>query len=72
MKLTKMKKPRTRATRTVDMSPEAIDQRFRELGQLYELGIEISGARWLGTLEDIEKSSAKSGRNSVPRAGKRT
>ena len=58
-KLTKMKKPRTRARRTVDMSPEAIDRRLRELGQLYELGIEIRTARWLGTLKDIEASSAK-------------
>ncbi len=42
------------------MSPEAIDRRLRELGQLYELGIEIRTARWLGTLKEIEESSAKS------------
>jgi len=41
------------------MSPEAIDQRLRDLGQLYELGIQIRSARWLGTLEDLERSSEK-------------
>ena len=66
MKLMKMKKTRKRVRRTVDLSPEAIDQRLRELGQLYELGIEISTARWLGPLKDIEESSEKSSRNKVP------
>ena len=41
------------------MSPEAIDRRLRELGQLYELGIEIQTARWLGTLKELEENSAK-------------
>ena len=54
------------------MSPEAIDQRLRDLGQLYELGIEIGSARWLGTLKDLERSSAKSDGKPVSQADKRT
>jgi hypothetical protein len=46
------------AARAVDMSPEAIDRRLRELGQLYELGLEIRGARWLGTVEEIARGQA--------------
>lgn len=40
---------------SVEFSSEAIDLRFRELSQLYELGIAIRGARWLGTLCEIEE-----------------
>lgn len=65
-----MKKTRRRTKRTVDMSPEAIDQRLRDLGQLYELGIEIRSARWLGTLKDLERSSAKSDSMPVSQADK--
>ena len=32
----------------VDMSPEAIDRRLRELGQLYELGMSLQKARRIG------------------------
>jgi hypothetical protein len=32
----------------VDMSPEAIDRRLRELGQLYELGISLQKAKKVG------------------------
>ena len=32
----------------VDMSPEGIDRRLREVGQLYELGISLQKARRLG------------------------
>ena len=52
-----------RATRAVDMSSEAIDRRLRELSQLYELGLEIRGAHWLGTLEEIAN------RDSAPESG---
>lgn len=72
MKLSKMKKTRTPARRTVDMSPEAIDQRLRELGQLYELGVEIRSAQWLGTLKELEESSAKRGSAPVSPSGKGT
>lgn len=42
--------------KTVDMSSEAIDQRLRELGQLYELGMELRSARRVGTLEEVQGS----------------
>lgn len=32
----------------VDMSPQAIDRRLRELGQLYELGMSLQKARRIG------------------------
>ena len=38
------------------MSPEAIDQRLRELGQLYELGMQIRDAKWLGKLKELEEN----------------
>ena len=47
------------AARAVDMSPEAIDRRLRELSQLYELGLEIRGARWIGTVEEIAQRTAE-------------
>jgi hypothetical protein len=37
----------------VDLSPEAIDRRLRDLGQLYRLGKAITGARWLGTVREL-------------------
>jgi hypothetical protein len=42
----------------VDMSEEAIDRRLRELGQLYRLGMELRGARWLGTVEELARDAA--------------
>ena len=38
----------------VAMSPEAIDQRMRELSQLHELGMAIRGARRIGKAADFE------------------
>ncbi|MCK4765449.1 MAG: hypothetical protein KAW12_24820 [Candidatus Aminicenantes bacterium] len=37
----------------VEMSPEAIDRRLRELAQLYKLGIAIRDARRLGKVNEI-------------------
>jgi hypothetical protein len=37
----------------VDMSPEAIDRRLRDLGQIYRLGKEIPHARRLGKVRDL-------------------
>jgi|GEM_PF-2309911 len=36
-----------------DMSPEAIDRRLRELGQLYKLGMAIQHAKHLGKVKDL-------------------
>lgn len=35
-------------TSKVDMSPEAIGRRMRELGQLYQLGMSLQKARRIG------------------------
>ena len=57
-----------------DMSPEAIDQRLRELAQIYKLGMSLRDAQWLGpvnavpndncslTHPDHERSSVPPGR----------
>jgi hypothetical protein len=42
--------------REVDMSPEAIDRRLRELAQLYRLGVEIRDARRIGKVEDPRRN----------------
>ena len=34
-----------------DMSPAAIDQRLRELAQIYKLGMSLRDAQWLGPVE---------------------
>jgi hypothetical protein len=40
------------ARRSCDMSPEAIDRRLREVGQLYRLGMSIRTARRVGTVRE--------------------
>ena len=39
--------------RDVDMSPEAIDRRLRDVGQLYQLGLSLREAKYLGTVEEL-------------------
>lgn len=34
-----------------DMSPEAIDQRLRDLAQIYKLGMSLRDAKWLGPID---------------------
>lgn len=41
------------APRHPDMSPEAIDQRLRELAQIYMLGISLRDAKWLGPVNEV-------------------
>jgi hypothetical protein len=50
-----MKKATKTTTRKaqVDMSPEGIDRRMRDLAQLYRLGVEIAKARPLGKLRQL-------------------
>jgi hypothetical protein len=43
-------------TKPVDMSAEAIDQRLRDLGQLYKLGVSLRSARRLGRVRDLTSS----------------
>ena len=35
-------------SRRIDMSPEAIDQRLRDVAQIYKLGMSLRDTRWLG------------------------
>jgi len=49
------KDERPRRTIQVDMSPEAIDRRMRELAQLYRLGMRIRSARRLGKVRDLRR-----------------
>ncbi len=44
--------------RRVDMSPEAIDRRLREVASLYRLGISIATARRLGPKHELERQRA--------------
>jgi hypothetical protein len=42
-------------TGRVDMSPEAIDQRLRDLGQLYKFGMSLRDIKPLGEAVDCER-----------------
>jgi len=42
------------------MSPEAVDQRLRDLAQLYKLGMSICDAKILGTVEDLDSEKSVS------------
>lgn len=41
------------------MSPEAIDRRLRELGQLYKLGMAIQKAKHIGKVKDFVHKTNK-------------
>ena len=43
----------------VDMSPEAIDQRLREISQLRRLGLSFRDLRDLGRAEDLKEGRFK-------------
>lgn len=53
--------PTHQATKEVDMSPEEIDRRLRNLSQLYKLGMAIRKARLkpLGTVEESRREPAR-------------
>ncbi len=40
-----------------DMSSEAVDQRLRDLAQIYKLGMSLKGAQWLGPINGQSPSS---------------
>lgn len=41
----------------VDMSPQAVDQRLRDVAQLYRLGVSLQNAKVLGSVEDMRRGS---------------
>lgn len=49
----KIKGTGTKRSEQVDMSPEGIDRRMRDLAQIYRLGLEIAKARPAGKLRDL-------------------
>ena len=53
----KRNEPRQSRAAAVDMSPEAIDQRLRDVSQLRKLGLLIQEARPLGKWSDLRMSS---------------
>ena len=40
------------------MSPEAVDQRLREVSQLFKLGMSIREAKYLGTVEALARDES--------------
>ena len=51
-------KKRPRRTKMVDMSPNAIDRRLKDLGQLYTLGLTIKDAKRIGKLSIIKSENS--------------
>jgi hypothetical protein len=50
--------------RFIDMSPEALDQRLRDLAQLYKLGMALKDARRIGKVEQLRQAEPESSRSS--------
>ncbi len=46
-------------TPVVDMSPEAVAQRLRDLAQLYKLGMKLKHFRWLGPRQPPTDTAAE-------------
>ena len=55
-------------TRQVDMSPKAIDQRLRDLAQLYKLGMSLRDVKLVGKAADLRREAAEDGRRAAPAA----
>ena len=47
--------PTAKIRSEVDMSPEAVDQRLRDVAQLYKLGVSLRDAELLGPVEDMRR-----------------
>lgn len=56
-----------RDSRLTDMSPQAIDQRLRDLSQLHELGSQLLSARRLGPVEPEGTMTSASGNSPCSR-----
>ncbi len=55
-------------TQRVDMSPEAIDQRLRDLAQLYKLGMSLRDVKLVGKAVDLRRKAAEDGPRAAPAA----
>lgn len=64
-----MAKPVTHVpTRQVDISDEAIDQRLRDLAQLYRLGMSLRDVKLVGKAVDLRREAAGDGPRAAPAA----
>ena len=52
-------------TRQVDMSAEAIDQRLRDLAQLYKLGMSLRDVKLVGKAADVRREAGGDGRRAA-------
>jgi ribosomal protein L13E len=50
------------------MSAEAIDQRLRDLAQLYKLGMSLRDVKLLGKAVDLRRKAAEDGPRAAPAA----
>jgi len=44
--------------RRVDISPDVVARRLRELSALHRLGMSLKRARWIGKVQDIRRQEA--------------
>ena len=52
-----------------DMSPAAIDQRLRELGQIYRMAMSLRDAKWLGPINAPAASGDETQIGQTPEKG---
>jgi hypothetical protein len=45
-----------RRPKPLELAPEVIDQRLRDVAQLYRLGMALRDVRWLGKRQDRERA----------------
>jgi hypothetical protein len=42
----------------IDLSPQVVERRLRDWGQLFKLAMSLRKARWVGKVEDIRRATA--------------
>lgn len=53
---------KAKSTDRVDMSPEAVEARLRDLASMYALGMSLMKARILGPVEQLDRRRTSEGR----------
>jgi hypothetical protein len=48
----------------LDIPPEVVDSRLREMSELWKLGMSMKGAKWVGKVSDRVKAGDKDGTSS--------
>ncbi|MDA0837828.1 MAG: hypothetical protein O3B01_10705 [Planctomycetota bacterium] len=49
-----------RPLRSLNIPPETVDLRLREMSALHKLGMSMKGAKWIGKVREIEKAKERS------------